>query len=402
MNEQSVDWSKNLDFYYVIDETEENRECLYECPSIDAKLSEVLVLGDKTNNYPPGIFLNSCFEYVPHLFQYISFDISEEDRLHHAQWLKNYNGFADSEKSLRIFKRCMDRCLGYFEDKPILTTEELDREVIYLAALDVLVNEIGQDANILMRNYKRMFSRKFFSKILNISNHNFIEFEKAPINKKLIGAILRIPDIIRVQIFVKYMIMISDEAFVSVYHGLIHICNQYAKHIPAEVLAEINGIDPLDVIYVEIYKIKSFSQFSLVLLQEVFDNNLIVKNCEYCNRCFVPLKRSDTKFCNLPSITNSCAVNAKTKKQLERVNNDVNAKKHRSISQMFRNKMNYSFDDKVEGVRDNYYKFLNISQEYRDKIKQGLSSSKEYNDWLGSFYKSEKKKSVSPKKDETL
>ncbi|MGM9551074.1 MAG: DUF6076 domain-containing protein [Clostridia bacterium] len=47
-----------------------------------------------------------------------------------------------------------------------------------------------------------------------------------------------------------------------------------------------------------LYRIENISSFLYATLQEILNNNHVIKRCEYCKSIFVPLKSKSNKYCN--------------------------------------------------------------------------------------------------------
>lgn len=142
------------------------------------------------------------------------------------------------------------------------------------------------------------------------------------------------------------------------------------------------------------YKLNTIHEFILIMLQILFDERKVIKGCEHCLQYFVPAKRSDEKYCTLPSPENKsrdCKAQAKLKRQLDTERSSNSKIIHKRIRTKLSARYRYvkSLSDEEYNNRDKTLNtFIIESEKIRDYFRDhNYTHEKEYIDWMQNFYK---------------
>lgn len=139
---------------------------------------------------------------------------------------------------------------------------------------------------------------------------------------------------------------------------------------------------------IHVFDVHDIVDLILASLQCVFEEGYIIRKCFYCGGLFVTHK-GNQKYCPAPVNTTkytSCYQLAKLQRQLEK-EKSVSVKMHKSIRTMLAAKCNTNDKQKYNDYLNNYLKFLEESQVWRDKIKAKEATEEEYVAWLETHHK---------------
>ncbi len=129
-----------------------------------------------------------------------------------------------------------------------------------------------------------------------------------------------------------------------------------------------------------IFDIHNIVDLILASLQCAFERGDVVGRCSHCGNLFVTHNRK-IKYCPVIDSDNShdksCQEKEKLKRQIEKEKKETK-KMHKSLRTMYANK--YGSDSKE------CRRFLDESQKWRDRVKEGEVTDEEYGQWLKGCY----------------
>ena len=130
------------------------------------------------------------------------------------------------------------------------------------------------------------------------------------------------------------------------------------------------------------YSFSSFSDVFKFLLSEMIKNNCKIKICNNCGKYFVPIKRSNTLYCNNVSPqddTKTCGEYRKYIDYLKRTQNDEATKLYKQIYNKRANKVRRGgtiFN------KTHLYNFTEQARQWKTEIKAKRKTKEEYIAWL--------------------
>lgn len=144
------------------------------------------------------------------------------------------------------------------------------------------------------------------------------------------------------------------------------------------------------LLYSNCYKINSIKDLLSASLQEIFTSGHIIKRCEYenCARCFVPMNRSDEKYCNYknPENPKTCKEIVDLENRKKRYKNTENQRIHKIItSKLYNRKIYASSTDDEKALTKQLIDFQVESQELREQVKAGTLTNDAYASWLKKY-----------------
>ncbi len=151
--------------------------------------------------------------------------------------------------------------------------------------------------------------------------------------------------------------------------------------------------DGLPIYKYHYYTVSTISGLISTLLKVIFDNRKVIGFCEHCHKYFVPLKRSDEKYC----ITNKyfgnqdCKMAVRMEQQRNRLSmkqNDVD-KMERSVRTMiyYRARQGLPKNQISEEEFKGYKRQIN---EFKTGVLNGKYTIEEYKTFLKTFYRKSK------------
>lgn len=142
-----------------------------------------------------------------------------------------------------------------------------------------------------------------------------------------------------------------------------------------------------------VYRLSNLQNLITASLLQIFAHQKAFRQCKFCGKWFVPLKRKDTKYCFFPNGNRCCRDLARLKKQREREKRLSDSKK------MYKNvyAMLYARNEKEESEnylhktaktehRDRFENFKKANINFRNQVANGIITEDEYIDWLKTFY----------------
>ena len=135
---------------------------------------------------------------------------------------------------------------------------------------------------------------------------------------------------------------------------------------------------------IHVFQIHDIVDLILASLQCIFEQNYFIGKCNYCGELYVANNRN-TRYCpQKNNLNTNCQKLGKARRQLIRNSIDKSKKMYNSIRAMYANKYSLGIDDDME---TNIYRiFLRESKLWREKVKKGEATEKEYVAWLKSHY----------------
>ena len=142
----------------------------------------------------------------------------------------------------------------------------------------------------------------------------------------------------------------------------------------------------------EEYCCSSITELCVVLFHKVLQSGFVFRKCQNpkCPNWFVPQKKSDEKYCSVPSYNNpliTCKDLMRRDKVYKKRNRGSITWYLRIIRQMYYNPSGMI----INGLGDNKQEFENGVMFWREKIKSGLATEGQFIDWLQSCYKTKYK-----------
>ena len=122
--------------------------------------------------------------------------------------------------------------------------------------------------------------------------------------------------------------------------------------------------------------------FKYVLIMMIKENKSL-KKCSNCNKYFYPEKRSDAIYCDNVSpqdINLSCKEYGSKKLWYDKVKNSETAKLYRNIYAT--KQMRVRRNPNIEYYAKEFEDFKQISKQWKNELKKGTKSNKEYLEWL--------------------
>lgn len=122
----------------------------------------------------------------------------------------------------------------------------------------------------------------------------------------------------------------------------------------------------------------------IAILQEIFYNNRIIKKCPNCNRYFVPLKRSDTIYCNEKSPqdpSKTCREYGIYTSYLKKTQTNEAIKLYKQIYNSKNNKMR-RYNGSNDRLCNDLRSFVETAKQWKTDVKDGAKTEAEYIKWL--------------------
>lgn len=120
----------------------------------------------------------------------------------------------------------------------------------------------------------------------------------------------------------------------------------------------------------------------LIALSGAVESNTFIKICPLCGKYFVP-EKSNSRYCSYPSIedpTKSCSEYIKYTKYLEKNRSDEATRLYKQIYNLKRNRLKNASTQVT--IEDDLKEFMMSGEKWRNDVKSGLKSEKEYIEWL--------------------
>lgn len=128
------------------------------------------------------------------------------------------------------------------------------------------------------------------------------------------------------------------------------------------------------ILSISCYKIDTISDMILCSLQEIFRLRRIIKQCEFCSRFFVPLNRTDSRYCNnldFPIVDHdirTCAEKART--VALKFSASPISKENKKTYDRVRQRLSRRCKDDNDLEIEEYEKFKSKYRDYRMKIRK--------------------------------
>ncbi len=130
----------------------------------------------------------------------------------------------------------------------------------------------------------------------------------------------------------------------------------------------------------EIHRIKTIAGYCILAIARLLNTEIIIRNCENCNRFFVPTSRSDEIYCD------RIFKNNKTCKQIgynRKVENDPYLKAYRKA---YKTKNAYKLRNinNSPGIEERFSKWVAEAKKKLEEARTGRITIGEFNTWLKS------------------
>lgn len=135
-----------------------------------------------------------------------------------------------------------------------------------------------------------------------------------------------------------------------------------------------------------IYTIKSFISLLMFEAAHIIDNDVQVVKCKNCQKYFVPLKRSDTRYCNYPSPENpekTCKEIGAQKAWANKEKTDDVTREYRKVYMRYKMTVKRHPDNKE--AQQKLDRLTDGIREWRQKLEAGEASTADFMRWLEEF-----------------
>lgn len=133
-----------------------------------------------------------------------------------------------------------------------------------------------------------------------------------------------------------------------------------------------------------LYECHHIGDLVFSLLHFILNSGRTVKKCKNCNRLFIPINKSDEKYCPRISNKKSCREIASYKVRMRRENSSEFIKLENSVRTKLLNRTkakNITEHEKNERQKK-YYDFMDEKAMYKDKVNNDEISVSQYVEWL--------------------
>lgn len=138
------------------------------------------------------------------------------------------------------------------------------------------------------------------------------------------------------------------------------------------------------------YKVDKVIDLFSASLQEIIKSKSAIKRCKFCNGYFVTDKRTDTLYCNLPTVNDNktCAQKADLARRKENYHKESAQKIYHNIIVLWNSRMTYLEGEEWNRAWAEKNKFISEYYERKEYIKPYHDYSwKEMNAWLRKQHK---------------
>ena len=172
-------------------------------------------------------------------------------------------------------------------------------------------------------------------------------------------------------------------------------CTVYESYIDKEnnVIQELKEIvrKPIDErkyhrTYNTVYKIQSIQHYFSAYFKYFFDNKFHISKCKNCGKYFIPLNRTDEKYCNNASPQNpkkTCKEYGAKKVYRDKLNSDLIKKSHYNTSQYYRMKINRcKKENEREKLIKEFEKYKTNYEKNKNKYNKGKITENDFSNWI--------------------
>lgn len=135
-----------------------------------------------------------------------------------------------------------------------------------------------------------------------------------------------------------------------------------------------------------VYTIKSFFSLLLFEMAHIIDEGVNIVKCRNCGQYFVPLKRSDTRYCNYPSPENpekTCKEIGAQKAWANKEKTDDVTREYRKVYMRYKMTVKRHPDNKE--AQQKLDRLTDGIKEWRQKLDAGEVSTADFMRWLEEF-----------------
>ena len=135
-----------------------------------------------------------------------------------------------------------------------------------------------------------------------------------------------------------------------------------------------------------VFRIKTMMSLCLFEMAHIYEKNILISKCKNCSHYFVPLKRSDTRYCNYPAPDNP----DRTCKEIGAQNTWANKEKTDDVTRAYRtvymrNKMRANRHPDDEGAQKRLAQLTEGIRDWRHRLASGEAEKDEFIKWLEEF-----------------
>lgn len=138
--------------------------------------------------------------------------------------------------------------------------------------------------------------------------------------------------------------------------------------------------------YSIVYNLQSIQHYFSAYFKYFFDNKIYIKKCENCGKYFIPLNRTDEKYCNNASPQNpkkTCKEYGAKKVYRDKLKSDLIKKSHYNTSQYYRMKINRckKTSEKEKLIKE-FEKYKINYEKNKKKYEKGKITENEFSNWI--------------------
>ena len=336
--------SEPLYFYYRINTVTKMETFILRGKPITDDLEEMYYCFPSDIEMPLG----TIFSIIGGVTENILLSISMEDTLkRNEEYLEKFEQIENIELSLQAFLLC--------------------------ASLNADYSDINSKENIAIYNLNRFISEC-------VANYNYATNDY--LEKVILANSIPFPKFDRIIVDYSYLKRkgeYSDEDMKNFLDNKMPFQKQWSE-----------WVDGLNIEKYEYYSVDTVSGFLATLLKVIFDNRKVINICENCCCYFVPLKRSDEKYCvtNKYAGEQDCKMAVRIEKQRNRLSLKQSHidKMERSVRSMLYYRVNSALPRNQISQKE-YGKICEEIHSYKKRIEEGLCSIEEYELILKKFFK---------------
>ena len=155
---------------------------------------------------------------------------------------------------------------------------------------------------------------------------------------------------------------------------------------------------------VNVYVIDTMADILSASLNEIFKAKLVIKQCKFCNRFFIPFShRKNSLYCEEIRSENNgktCYQMNNIRNQAIRIKNSKSALEHDKIRISFKRKVNSTkLPSEDDILSDEYEDFLKKSKKWKKQVESDSMSEEEYINLMKSYWEDVKKRAKQRKRE---